>query len=233
LHNICSNWNVPIARWAVWDSARQESDFPLPDELAFIDPMLRRRLSLLAKMALKVANDCAHDLPKVRFVYASRHGELTRTTTMLDNLAADEDLSPTAFSTSVLNASAGLFSILRHDTAPAIAVSAAAESFGYGLMEASLQLAAEPQLPVLFVYADEPAPCVYGQMEPKDSSAHAIGMLLHNDATDVIACTSELIGSLAPSNESQSRAFLRCMESTAVSTWRGAEKTWLWSRRVQ
>lgn len=137
VHNESQNWLAPIARWAVWDSAAQQNSAPTVAELGFIEPMLRRRLSPLAKMSLKVAHDCTHDLPAVHFIYASRHDELNRTSAMLDELASGESLSPTAFSLSVLNASAGLFSILRHDKTPASAISAATESFGYGLLEAS------------------------------------------------------------------------------------------------
>ncbi len=194
--------------------------------------MLRRRLSLLAKMALKVAHDCVHGLPAVRFVYASRHGELTRTTSMLDDLAAGESISPTAFSMAVLNSSAGLFSILRHDTTPSTAISASAESFGNGLLEAYMQLVDDPERPVLLVYADEPAPSVYGCIDPKESGAHAIGMLLQSGAPNTIACTS------APNNqtlssESQSRAFLRCLEGASDSSWHGVGKSWAWSRQSQ
>ncbi len=193
--------------------------------------MLRRRLSLLAKMALKVAYDCVHDLPAVRLVYASRHGELTRTTSMLDDLAAGESISPTAFSMSVLNSSAGLFSILRHDTTSSTAISASAESFGNGLLEAFMQLVEDPDRPVLLVYADEPAPGVYGQIEPEDSSAHAIGMLLQSGALNTITCTS-VLGNQTPSRESQSRAFLRCLEGAPTSLWHGASMSWEWSRRL-
>lgn len=223
---------VPIARWALWDVTTEENGSPSPVELGFIEPMLRRRLSLLAKMTLKVAHDCVHGLPAVRFVYASRHGELTRTTSMLDDLAAGESISPTAFSMAVLNSSAGLFSILRHDTTPSTAISASAESFGNGLLEAYMQLVDDPERPVLLVYADEPAPSVYGYIEPKESGAHAIGMLLQSGAPNTIACTS------APNNqtlssESQSRAFLRCLEGASDSSWHGVGKSWAWSRQSQ
>ena len=97
---------VPIACSSVWEAhASLEGGVVLPD-VGFVEPMLRRRLSPLAKMTLRVAYDCARDVPDVRIVYASRHGELLRTTTMLESLAAKEELSPTLFSMSVLNASA-------------------------------------------------------------------------------------------------------------------------------
>ncbi|TRZ56179.1 MAG: 3-oxoacyl-ACP synthase [Rhodocyclaceae bacterium] len=227
-----SSWIVPIARWVVWDGALRESGAPSPVDLDFIDPMLRRRLSLLAKMALKVAHDCVRDLPAVQFVYASRHGELTRTTSMLDDLAAGESISPTAFTMAVLNSTAGLFSILRHDMTPSTAISASAESFGNGLLEAYMQLTENPERPVLLVYADEPTPSVYQHIEPEDSSAHAIGLLLQSGAPDTIACTS-VPGNHALSHEAQSRAFLRCLEGASASGWHGAGKSWTWRRPSQ
>ena len=69
---------VPIACSSVWEAhASLEGGVVLPD-VGFVEPMLRRRLSPLAKMTLRVAYDCARDVPDVRIVYASRHGELLR-----------------------------------------------------------------------------------------------------------------------------------------------------------
>lgn len=178
-------------------------------------------------MSLRVAHDCAHDVPDVRFVFASRHGELTRTTAMLDDLASGEELSPTAFSMSVLNASAGLFSILQRNTAPSTAISAGATSFGYGLLEACLQLADKPEQPVLLVYADEPIPSVYGDPALSGGTAHAIGLLLQSGAARRITCRTSC-GEAMPSLEPLSRAFLRCLESGEAS-WHDNGTTWNWS----
>jgi len=190
--------------------------------------MLRRRLSSLAKMVLHVAQECACGIPDVRIVFASRHGELVRTTTMLEGLAAKEDLSPTLFSMSVLNASVGLFSILQKNTAPATAISAGCASFGYGLLEASLQLADKPELPVLLVYADEPVPSVYEECELPGSKAHGIGLLLESSAEMRISISSSG-GRFAPSRETQSHAFLRCLDQ-GESEWRESDRTWCWKR---
>jgi hypothetical protein len=220
-------WVVPVIRWIEWDAHPQRHGAPASSELGFIDPLLRRRLSPLARMSLKVAHDCVPDLDSVRMVYASRHGELNRTTDMLEDLASGESVSPAAFSLSVLNASAGLFSIARKDTAPATAVSAAAETFGYGLLEAGLQLADRPQDPVLLVFADEPVPEAYGEADT--DCAHAIGLLLGSEGGTRIAWScSESEGT--PSTEPQSRAFLRCLREDAAASWQGAGRSWSWSR---
>lgn len=200
-------------------------------DVSFVEPMLRRRLSSLARMSLRVAYDCAHDVPEVRFVYASRHGELARTTTMLESIADGEILSPTVFSMSVLNASAGLFSMLQKNTAPSTAVSAGNSSFGYGLMEASLQLAANPEQAVLLVFADEPVPDVYGAVGSPASGAHAVGVLLQSSAEIQVQCVLSS-GESAASDEDQSRAFLRCLDHGEAS-WHQAGKTWSWMRRFQ
>ena len=201
----------------------------LPD-VRFVEPMLRRRLSPLAKMMLRVAYDCARDVPDVRIVYASRHGELTRTTTMLDSLAVKEELSPTLFSMSVLNASAGLFSILQKNTAPSTAISAGRASFGYGLLEACLQLAQKPAQPVLFVYADEPAPAIYQTAEPPDTNAHALALLLESSGKTRVSF-SFTAASAAQSREEQSQAFMRCLDH-GESEWSEAGRTWFWKKEA-
>ena len=125
MHAIPAPLRAPIARHAVWPVRTLADGAPEAPDVGFVEPMLRRRLSSLARMTLCVAQACtadhAHERGRLRLVYASRHGELARTTTMLEALAARQELSPTVFSTSVLNASAGLFSILHKNRAPATA----------------------------------------------------------------------------------------------------------------
>jgi hypothetical protein len=190
--------------------------------------MLRRRLSPLTRLALGAAHACARELADFRIVFASRHGELARTTAMLECLADGEAVSPASFSMSVLNAGAGLFSMLRGNTAPVTAISAGRASFGYGVLEACLQLAGDPGRPVLYVYADEPAPPVYGEAEPPGSEAHALGMLLASAAERRVAC-SVAADAAGPAREAQSRAFLGCLAAGAAA-WSDAGRRWLWSR---
>lgn len=197
-------------------------------EIAFIDANLRRRLSLFARMALKVAHDCASDTTGIRIVFASRHGDLGRTTSMLIDLADKELLSPTTFSMSVLNACTGIYSIAKKELAPSTAISAAETSFGHGLLEASLQLASEPNNPVLFVYADDPAPPIYGIQNGDLPKPIAIGLLLENDALSDIVCETVHTDSEF-SKIPQAQAFLECLKNKSSATWRGENKSWTWS----
>ena len=222
------SFTLPIARWAILDTDVAGSATS-SIELSFIDPLLRRRLSPLARMAIKVAHDCAKDITKFRAVYASQHGDLISTTAMLEDLAAGEAISPTAFTMSVPNATAGLHSMLRQDKSKITAVSASVETLAYGMLEASLQLAEDPETPILLVYADEPVPGIYGYTESTDLGAHAIGMLLKTGTSKPITCTI-LPGQPQEISESQIRAFLRCLKGAPESVWVSPEKSWSWTR---
>jgi len=222
---------APVARWCAWSCSHLQDGSLVSPDVSFVEPMLRRRLSSLTRMTLRVAYDCAHDIPDVRFVYASRHGELARTTTMLEALAGKDELSPAMFSMSVLNASTGLFSMLEKNVAPCTAISAGCSSFGYGLLEACMQLKDHPDQAVLFVYADEPAPAVYGEKELAGSEAHAVGLLLQSSAEMRVGWSLSSSDAI-PSDEVQSLAFLRCLES-GESEWRDGEKAWSWQKECR
>jgi hypothetical protein len=196
--------------------------------------MVRRRLSSLSRVALKVAHDCAADRETVRVLFASRHGELRRTTDILHAITAGEPVSPTSFSLSVLNAMTGVFGIARGDRSAAGAVSAGVATLGYALLEAHAQYAADPSSPVLVIYADEPADAVYGTVEDEVKGG-ALAVLL--DATTAIGrlecstsgadkCASE---SGAAAFAEQSEALLQCLEGRTASRWQGGSALWEWN----
>nr|WKF56961.1 hypothetical protein HUO10_001433 [Paraburkholderia busanensis] len=177
------HWTIPVARWSSWPAAASAA----PD-IGFIEPIVRRRLSTLSRVALKVAHECVAQ-NEARVVFASRHGELRRTTDILRAISAGEPVSPTAFSLSVLNAMTGVFGIARGDRSAASAISAGAETLGYALLEAHAQYAAQPGAPVLLVYADEPADAAYGTIEDEVQGG-ALAILLDSAAANgTLTCT--------------------------------------------
>lgn len=195
--------------------------------------MVRRRLSTLSKSALKVAHDCASDLPHARIVFASRHGELRRTAGILADMEDGQPVSPTAFSLSVLNAMTGIFGIARGDTSPAIAVSAGPATLGLALLEAHAQYVSDPTTPVLLVYADEPADARFGTVAD-EVDACALAILLDAAAPVSLVCTQGAAGtSPAPGSDraTQSGAVLHCLSSRGASAWQHAGTTWTWHWR--
>ncbi len=197
--------------------------------------MVRRRLSTLSRIALKVAHDCAAERPNVRIVFASRHGELRRTTDILRNISAGEPVSPTAFSLSVLNAMTGVFGISRGDRTAASALSAGAETLGYALLEAHAQYATNPSTPVLLVYADEPADPGYGTIE-EEVQGGAVAILLDEAAAGRLSCSRTAVadGNAPPEGAgtlfaTQSQAVHHCLDTHAAAQWRGEYAVWEWS----
>ncbi|MDN7179846.1 beta-ketoacyl synthase chain length factor [Caballeronia sp. SEWSISQ10-4 2] len=233
MHDL--RWTMPVARWSATAAA-------VAADINFIEPIVRRRLSSLSRIALKVAHDCVAERDHVRVVFASRHGELRRTTDILRAISAGEPVSPTAFSLSVLNAMTGIFGIARGDRSPASAISAGAETLGYALLEAHAQFAADPSSPVLVVYADEQADAAYGTIEDEVQGGALAILLDARAAAGRLACTiSRTEGrsdtpapTLAPAPahdnfRTQSEAVQRCLDTQTPAAWQNAGTTWQWS----
>lgn len=144
--------------------------------------MLRRRLGRLSRMALHVANEIASGQPRLTTIFASRHGELGRTVSILHDLAVCQTPSPSAFSLSVHNSSAGIFAITRADHAPSSALAAGEETLLWALQDAAARLEDNPDTPVLLVYADEPLPDEYRPFQTDYEPAHALALLLRPGA---------------------------------------------------
>lgn len=191
--------------------------------------MLRRRLSPLARAALHAAHACAGNLPSVRFVYASRHGELDRTLELLQALAINADLSPTTFGLSVLNANAGLYSIARQDHAPATAIAAGPETFAFGLIEATARANNEPGPPVLYVYADALAPAPFGPQSDDPADILAIALLIDPARTSEELLTEYISQPGEASTQSQAATFLNSVQNRNTMTWTGTQRRWQWS----
>lgn len=198
--------------------------------------MQRRRLSSLAKVSLHVMHSCAQNLDDFQVVYASRHGELIRTTDLLNQLAQGESVSPMGFSLAVLNATAGVYSIARNNRAACSAVSAGANTFAMGWLEAAVQ-ARTAQHPVLFVYADAPTPEVYGADAQTTGPLHAIAMLLHSEPGEgrqSVCCSwsgagSEPSPAQASIALSPSLAFARHWSTGSDGGWSSGTQTLSWS----
>lgn len=245
-HTSMPQFSLPISAWSAWAPGlddrqawcewaigkRQGAHDGNP-ELPFVEPMLRRRLGRLARMAIHAAHHSLGERPSASIVFASRHGDLVKTLGMLEDLAEGEMPSPTAFSLSVNNASMGVFSILRQLHGQSTAIAASSESFGYGLLEAVTRLQSCPSEPVLYVYADDDLPALYaaaGNEKPWGFFPHAIALLL--DAEAPVCLSMELEPCSASENDagSQTFAFMQVLcGANEAASWRDHQH-WTWSR---
>jgi hypothetical protein len=144
------HWDQPDAR---------PGDAPVPD--GAIPAMHRRRMSALSKLAVQVALEASREAAADFLVFASQHGELRRTCELLANIVAGVELSPAAFSQSVHNTSAGLYTIVGKSHAAASSVAAGANTFPYGWLEAEAFLVEARGRRALLVAYDDALPSEY------------------------------------------------------------------------
>lgn len=143
-------------RWRRGEVTIADSGWP---DVSFLPAMQRRRLSPLAKAAFAAAHPLIHqrDIP---LLCCSVHGEALRTYSLLGDVAAGEDLSPTAFGLSVHNAIAGQLSILCGVRSPALALAGGDYPLQAGLLEAA-GLLAEGARELVLLFCEEPLPEMY------------------------------------------------------------------------
>jgi hypothetical protein len=237
--------NVTIEGWSAWapgvESAIQWQEWAIGQRVIdsegtpsvqFLPAMFRRRLSRLTKMALKVAYDCASDIESINTVFCSRHGELFRSTGLLQDIVAGEPISPTGFSLSVHNTASGLFSIARKDTAPSTAISAGRETFETAFMEAAVLLTTGRAKKVLLVISDEPAPFPFNEYQDEKEQAYAAAFLLSRSGVGNVIALSMKTGEMKPVfSEQHGLAFLRFFLNRKNELSVPSERvSWQWKR---
>ncbi len=122
----------------------------------------RRRASRLSKIALQVAGEAINSsilqADEVATVFTSSCGDLEIAHKICTALTMEaKPVSPIQFHNSVHNAQAGYWAISQHAHNVSNSISACADSFAMGLLEA-LTLIEVEQVPVLLVACDRPAP---------------------------------------------------------------------------
>jgi hypothetical protein len=171
------NYNISfsVKNWYAWtptlegnkEGTQWKQCLNVPDnsqipEIKFVPPILRRRLSRLSRIMLYAANKCVPQKDSgIRKVFASRHGEIHRTVSILEEFYKQGVMSPAGFSLSVHNTGAGLYSIVTKDMSPSVSIAAGPETFFCSMIESAGWLRHHPSDPVLLVIADEPLPDVY------------------------------------------------------------------------
>ena len=148
---------------------------------ARLPPAERRRAGAIVKLCIAVADQaCAQaaiDTAGLATVFTASAGDGANCSALCEVLATPERLvSPTRFTNSVHNASAGYWHIATASRAPSTSLCAHDAGFGAGLLEAASQCAAW-QRPVLLVAGDTPYPEPLNGARPLPD-AFAIALLL-------------------------------------------------------
>lgn len=166
-------WAPGLHRREDWLSWAQAPFLPHGDDtptLAEVPAMQRRRIDRLGRMAIQTAYWCQPpEGAQVPLVFASRHGDVACSVGLLETLADEQPLSPTAFGLSVHNAIAALYSIIRGERGNYLALAAGTSTPEAAMVEAAglladgapevLVVCYEGALPAIYAgFADEPDP---------------------------------------------------------------------------
>lgn len=167
-------------RWAGAPCPLRDDAVP---EARQIPAMLRRRCTPLSRAMLTAAlgATAGAQASEVRTVFASRYGSINESVELLRNIARDERMSPSRFTHTVHNAQAGLFSIAAGNRQASSALSARAESFACGFLEAATHLHREPSRPVLLVMGDVTLAEAFASLIDDPPAVYAVALLLAAD----------------------------------------------------
>ncbi len=214
-----------IAQVKGWSSLHD----PALPTLEQIPAMQRRRLSPLAKIALSVTIQSLNALEAQQqtvdyIVWASRFGDEEKTLGILKDISLSQTPSPTAFSTSVHNAIAGLYSILCQDATPSTSLSAGEETFSQAFIEACALLQAGAAQRVLLVYYDQALPDIYSGIPPVQQPMLALALLLVKTADANLSL--KLADSVQPVSSHEAEVFYQHYLSATVSQWQHGRYVW-------
>lgn len=222
------------ADWRSWAGIHDLSENMPAGSLAAPPSRLTRRATPLGQRMIANALSCGPGAKDSCYVLASRHGEFSRTLTILTALAAGELPSPADFSMSVHNSLAGLLSIHTGNRLGHTAVAAGIDSFGFGLMEAVACLSERPDKSVLLFYGDEPLPgefSTFGEEDAELPLVVALALTCPSAADDAILLNARPRSDVDPPTNLAATDFLRFFLSGADSAMtHGARMTWRWCR---
>ena len=167
-----------LTEWQQWAITQNLPQAPEPIVFDNIPPMMRRRMSNLTKLALQTALHISEQQQIDYIIFSSRHGELHRTVNLVESIIEGDDASPIAFSQSVHNTAAGLYTIITKQPIPVTSLSAAEHTLHSALIEAACYLNENPDHQVLLVDFDEPLPEQYQEFETQPHQGYAFSAIL-------------------------------------------------------
>ena len=228
-----------LYNWAVWPPLQLNAEQDLIREkelLASVPKMLKRRLSPLAKIVFCAANQCIDENKIMATVFSSSHGELSKSFSMMEMLEAGEESSPTAFSLSVHNAIAGLFSMAWKNKLQCTVVAPGEEGMAAAFIEA-LGLLQEGVEQVLLVFYDEPLVEFYPSAPFKLSTDESRALALHigkSGEGQTLKMSSLPLTGNDGEQPVQLTSFIRFLaEPQAQLTFKTCRQSWRWEKDVQ
>lgn len=228
-----SDWHAlapGISTKADWGSWAKSGVIDNTSEIEFglIPSRMRRRMSVTSKLAVQTALQLSSRNTIDSAIFVSRHGELQRTHSLINEILRGDGASPIAFSQSVHNTGSGLFSIAAEFEHAVTSLAACEDSFQQGVVEAAIRLKSSPRNRILLVCFDDIVPDVYSPFVCEDCFPYSLGLILefgNKCSVETISNSTSNTGTLP-----QALTFLKhfcrgesCFEVT------GVRSDWKWS----
>jgi hypothetical protein len=182
---------LAIEQWAFWSAVGDDPRRCLPINVAasqllragdvpggLIPPMHRRRLSTMSRMGVEIALRLGPEVEADYLVFCSRHGEAERSETLIRNIFDGVEVSPTEFSLSVHNATAGVYSIIADTMASSTSIASGTTSFASGWLDAEAFLHVNRSSRVLLIEHDTWLPESLQHFVPRECPPHALALLI-------------------------------------------------------
>lgn len=191
---------VTVEQWRTLLStpATIDLDAALSPDVKAIPAMLRRRLNTMGKAAASTLLPLIQQANNPAIVYCSRHGEIRRTESVLQDIITDTPVSPTSFSLAVHNAMCGVLSINQKLTSNITATAAGDEPVVPTLLEA-IGLLHSGTTQVICVWCDDIVPSAYTNYTQQPPIPYVVSVLLQLQSDDAMAAIS--LKSLGVCNE--------------------------------
>ncbi len=182
----------------------------------------------MARMVFDCAWPLADNRPPIPLVFASQHGETTRSFALLQAMGRHEGLSPTSFGLSVHNAIAGMWSKARGGKAESIALSVNRDGLEHAFMEAAFLLRRGARAALVVLAEERPPPAYMPWIEDVPFSYAVAFRIERGMQWRLERDQGEPQGSPLWPNALN---FVRhlCLGSASLRN-AGADRQWLWTR---
>lgn len=183
------NWQ----KWAKGESGVQIEQTKDSPKLEYTDPLFRRRLSQISKMTIHTIHNLIESInaqnpdsfdKETKIVFCSLRGEIEREFTINKSLIEDEMILPAGFSLSVFNTPVALATLAFNLTGGYSVLYPSKNNFADCFKAAVAPLLAGTEKQIIFVYADELVPEVYGQNRPAENIPFSFATLISTEKED-------------------------------------------------
>ena len=178
-----------IEDWKLWAKGEKEIDISKDaPKLEYTDPLFRRRLSQISRMTVQVVHNLLENTgfdKETKIVFSSLRGEIEREFTIDKSLIEDGMILPAGFSLSVFNTPVALATLAFKLTGGYSVLYPSKNNFADAFKTAVAPVLAGTEKQIVFVYADEIVPPMYGDKIPQNNTPCAFACLISSQKPEI------------------------------------------------